>query len=263
MFLKQYFAFILIAASGAAALVFVPEEPMSVRATKAYQLIHAHISRDASVAYEYGNMRFSAHHAAWYDVEAAERYFLMALERDPMLPYTHHQLARIEFLRGNFLDALILINRELAVNPDPSPSTYYIRGLIGGFAGLYDMSARDYETYLRADPTNWAAINDYAWVLLKANRSAEALEATARGLSYFPRNPWLLNSNAIALYEEGFIAEALDQAREATRYAMLLDEQDWLIAYPGNDPRVAHDGIQALSDSVRENFVVIRTAAAE
>lgn len=261
--LRRYAPFALLLLSGLVAFIVAHEEAPMVRIQKAYQFVHAHLSTDPQVAYDYGDRRFSALVPEWYDVDAAEYYFLLAAARDPNLPFVNHQLARVEFLRGDFLDALILINRELEVNPDPSPSTYYIRGLIEGFAGLYDMSARDYEIYLDADPTNWAAINDYAWVLLKADRSREALLATVRGLSYFPENPWLLNSNAIALYEEGFIEEAHEQALQATKYAMRLQERDWLIAYPGNDPRVAHEGLHALSDSIRTNVLTIRAKLAE
>jgi tetratricopeptide (TPR) repeat protein len=245
------------------AFMVVHEEAPGIQLQKGYELVHARLSADPHVAYDYGDRRFSALEPEWYDVDEAEYYFLLAAKHDPNLPYVNHQLARIEFLRGDFLDALILINRELEVNPDPSPSTYYIRGLIQGFAGLYDMSARDYETYLQADPTNWAAINDYAWVLLKADRSEEALLATVRGLSFFPENPWLLNSNAIALYEEGFVDEAHEQALQATKHAMRLGERDWLIAYPGNDPRVAQEGLVALLDSIRTNLLVIREALAK
>ena len=257
---RAYGAFIIVALLGIGALSLVTEETLAIRVTKLTQFMHAHLSQDASVAYDYGNQRFSAIDKEWYDVEAAEYYFRLAEERDPRLPYVNHQLARIEFLRGDFIDGLVLINRELEVNPDPSPSTYYIRGLIEGFAGLYDMAARDYETYLRADPTNWAAINDYAWVLLKAGRSMDALHATARGLSFFPDNPWLLNSNAIALYEEGFLAEAQEQARRALALTLKLTEEDWLLAYPGNDPRVAREGLDALGDSIRANMLAIREA---
>ena len=88
----------------------------------------------------------------------------------------------------------------------------------------------------------------------------DALHATARGLSFFPDNPWLLNSNAIALYEEGFLAEAQEQARRALALTLKLTEEDWLLAYPGNDPRVAREGLDALGDSIRANMLAIREA---
>lgn len=234
--------------------------PVAVTAAKAWQFVHVQINRGAETPYRYGDMRFAALDEAWYDINAAEYYFRTARERDAGLPYVHHQLARIAFLRGDFIGALVLINRELEVNPEPSPSSYYIRGLIEGFAGMYDLAAKDYERYLSSDPTNWAAINDYAWVLLKAGRSHEALDVTIRGLNYFPDNPWLLNSNAIALYEEGHVEAASEQIRLALEAALTLTEEDWLIAYPGNDPRVARDGLNALGDSIRMNTLTIRGA---
>ncbi len=260
---RKYAAFFTIAIVGACAYFFVAQEPLSVKAQKAYEYLHVQVDRSAQTPYEYGNHRFSALEAQWYDIDAAEYYFRLAHARDPKLPYVNHQIARIEFLRGDFSDAFIYINRELEVNPNPSPSTYYIRGLIAGFAGLYDVAAQDYEKYLESDPTNWAALNDYAWVLLKANRPDDALVATTFGLRYFPYNPWLLNSNAIALFETGHLVPALEQVRKASESAMYLEEIDWLIAYPGNDPRIAREGLQALFDSIRENMQRIRVAVDE
>jgi tetratricopeptide (TPR) repeat protein len=224
------------------------------RAMTTYELLYVQVSGRADLAYWYGNERFSAFESARYDIGAAERFFRIAYATDPALPYVNHQLARIEFLHGNFDDAFVYINRELKVNPDPSPSTYYIRALIAGFSGLYDMAAQDYETYLRHDPTNWAALNDYAWVLLKSKQPDKALLATAYGLQFFPDNPWLLNSNAIALYETGHREPARDQVRRAAQNATRVQETDWLTAYPGNDPRIAIEGVAALKESIRKNL---------
>lgn len=255
---RSNLALAIVVAAGMVTLAILSGSRLSTQAIRVGHFVHAHAASDPRVAYGYGDMHFTSMEKEWYDVDAAEYFYRLAHSRDPKLPFVNHQLARIEFLRSNYLDGLILINRELEVNPEPSPSSYYIRGLIEGFAGMYDLAAKDYEHYLTLDPTNWAAINDYAWVLLKAGRSQEALDATTRGLGYFPHNPWLLNSNAIALYEEGRLDEARVQVRLALETALALTEEEWLIAYPGNDPRIAQDGLHALGDSVRKNARMIR-----
>lgn len=193
-----------------------------------------------------------------YDIDRAERLYFRALRLDPHRALVRHQLARIAFLKGDFNLALGFINDEIATNLSPTPSSYYVRALIEGFMGDYAASARDYERYLEHDPHNWAALNDYAWVLLKAGRAAEALAPLERGLAFFPENPWLLNSYAIALHEEGRDREALHIAQQALRAVQNVTEEEWIRAYPGNDPNIARDGIIALQESARVNLRAIR-----
>src|SRR3989344_2355627 len=153
----------------------------------------------AAKACAYGDRHFSAPEVREYDINRAEYWYLRALKMDPNLLGANHQLARIAFLRGNFSKAISLINAEIALPKGPvTPSSYYIRGLIEGYMGRYDDSSKDYEHYLESDPHNWAALNDLAWGLLKAQRFSEAADATKKGLAYFPENPWLLNSRARA-----------------------------------------------------------------
>src|SRR3989338_2875509 len=82
--------------------------------------------------------------------------------------------------------------------------------------GEYAASAKDYEYFLQSHPTNWAAVNDYAWVLLKAERSQDALAAIEPVIPYWPDNPWLLNTYATALYETREYTEALRAAQKAS-----------------------------------------------
>jgi tetratricopeptide (TPR) repeat protein len=153
-----------------------------------------------------------------------------------------------------------LLDEEIALTETPTPSAYYVRGLIKGFAGDYEGAAADYETYLRTDPTNWAAINDYAWVLLKADRPADALVAVDWGLVYWSANPWLLNSKATAHFELGQLTLANEAAERAVIAAAAITETDWLRAYPGNDPLIAPRGVAALKTAVAENMHTISLA---
>lgn len=205
-------------------------------------------------AYQYGARHFSSHNAAAYDPDTALAFFLTSAALDARHPFAVHEIARLYFLKGDFAQALSYSNIQVRYHGAAYPNAYYVRGLIKGFMGDYDGARRDYEEYLRSDVTNWAALNDYAWVLLKAGRANAAAIATARGLTHFPQNPWLLNSRAIALAELGQLREARDAARDAVRASMQLTEEEWLIAYPGNDPRVAAQGILTLQESTRRNL---------
>ncbi len=223
----------------------------------AYEDAMFRCSPSAQRAYEYGNRHFSATKSSEYDIDRAELFFKRALALDPQLPYVHHQLARIAFLRGDFRNAMWHINKEIEMNRSPSASSYYVRGLIEGFRGNYEDSAKDYERYLESDPSNWAAINDYAWVLLKANRPAAAAAAAERGLVSFPDNAWLLNTSAIALYETGDLPRAKMRAEAAVAASRMVTEREWLTAYPGNDPKIAKAGIATLQKASQDNMHTI------
>lgn len=211
-------------------------------------------------AYELGSMHFDAQNPKHYDLDRAEYFFTEALERDPAYPYLNHQLARIAFLKGNFALALMFIDREIMLYGAEHANAYYVRGLIKGFVGDYDGAARDYEEYLVIDPTNWAAINDYAWVLLKDRRYEEALIALDGGLLFWPENPWLHNSRATALFELGRFDEALEAASAASSAVASITEAEWLRAYPGNDPLIASQGIAAFRRAIAENMHTIEHA---
>ncbi len=224
----------------------------------AYEDVALMVDPSAARAYEFGNRHFDAVYPNDYDIERAATLFEKAHARDPALPLLQHQRARIAFLKGNFGEALTRINTEIAANPPPS--SYYVRGLIKGFAGDYEGAAADYETYLRTDPTNWAAINDYAWVLLKDGRPHDALVALDWGIIFWPDNPWLLNGKAIAHYEIGQLELAAEAAARAEVAVEQVTEADWLQAYPGNDPLIAREGVEALRAAVQENVHTITLA---
>ena len=214
----------------------------------------------AERAFFYAERHFDAQNTQDYNIERAQFFFRKSALLDPTLPYLDHELARIAFLQGDFKRALALINLQISLHGNETPNSYYIRGLIEGYMGLYQASALDYETFLKADPQNWAAMNDYAWVLLKANRYQDAAVVTSRGLELFPKNPWLLNSRAIALYEMNAFTAAYASAQEASAALGTITEQQWLHAYPGNDPRLAGEGVASLKKSISDNMHMMALA---
>lgn len=227
--------------------------------TDAFESLELSLAPSASRAYEMGSRHFNSRDAAHYDIVRAVELYSQALAIDPQYPYARHQLARIAFLRGDFSKALRLIDAELALSPEPAtPSSHYVKGLILGYVGRFPESAIEYEKYLSSDPTNWAAINDYAWVLISDGKARKAVDVTLKGLNVHPDNPWLLNSSAIALYEIGLRDAAEEQSKKAMYSIMTRTEQDWLQAYPGNDPLVALEGLHAFQDSLIHNMKKMR-----
>ena len=238
---------LLLVCGGAVFLLF----PVALKAT---EWIVYSIFPSQERAMRYGDRHFNAISPRMYDFELAANFFNEANSFDASHPNLSHQLARVAFLRGDNRLALFYINKQIRDHGALLPNSFYMRGLIKGYAGLYDSAAEDYEVFLEHSPDNWAGITDYAWVLLKAGRFAEAAGATERGLSIFPDNAWLLNTSAIALYELGEYEKALERAQKAVDAADRVTEEMWLTAYPGNDPRIAEEGVATLRKSARDNM---------
>ncbi len=212
---------------------------------------------EAERAYSYGERHFDGRYPRAYNIRVAHYYFSEALKLNPDMPLVKHQLARVAFLENKLYLALELINQEIRDNPSPSPSSYYIRGLILGYLEEFDSAAESYRVYVDSAPPNWAGFTDYAWVLSMAGRYEDTLDITSRGLMYFPENPWLLNTRASALAELGRYEEALDAVSRAKEYATAITEEAWSTYYPGNDPRIAQTGIKTFRDSIDSNFHMI------
>ena len=205
-------------------------------------------------AFDYGERHFDATDASLYNLNRAEYFFNKVAVVDPTFPYLYHELARISFLRGNYRKAMAQIDLQITIHGDTEPNSYYVRGLIEGYMGTYDAAATDYEHFLQFDPNDWAAINDYAWILLKAARNAEAARVTDAALKNFPDNPWLLNSNATAHYEIGEYTQALVSVKKAVTLSGSLTPDEWLHAYPGNDPSIASEGIASFQKAALDNM---------
>ena len=227
----------------------------------AIETVGMKIAASAERAYAYGSWPFDARDTRLYDIDRAEYFFLRALSFDSNYPNAQHQLSRVSFLRGDLARALARIDIELT-NVAAVPNSHYIRGLILGYMGRYEEAAHDYEIFLKSAPNNWAAVNDYAWVLLKANRPDEALVAIEKVLPLWEENPWLLNSYATALFETGRYTEALEAAQKANRYVQEVTEREWLTAYPGNDPKIAQMGVESFREAVADNMHSIEAALA-
>jgi hypothetical protein len=58
----------------------------------------------------------------------------------------------------------------------------------------------------------------------------------------------------------GRIEEAREAAEAASRAVAGITESQWLQAYPGNDPLIAPQGIEAFQKAVEENIHTIERA---
>ena len=233
---------------------------MRLLLTESYEYISYAIFPSAERAYIYGEIHLSPAFPKEYDINLAQYYFAKAASYDPPLPYVYHQLARIAFIQGNLAKALVLIDTQINNEGEATPPSYYVRGLIEGYQGNYSDAESDYAHFLKLEPDNWAGINDYAWILLKDNKPQIAAKITALGIAQYPNNPWLLNSNATALYEAGDVADARPIVERAMAAVTNLSRNEWSVAYPGNNPAISLEGLETFKKAVADNMHTIFTA---
>lgn len=216
------------------------------------------VTHSAQDAFICGNHYFGVYGPDGYSVEKAEQYFGKAVEIDPTTPDVWHQYARTAFLHGNYKQALFRINKQFEMRGDELIASYYIRGLIYGYAKQYDKAAADFLRFLEWSPTNWAARNDLAWVYFADGKFKEAEEQTALGLINNPENPWLLVSHAMSAYNLGDKKTAEADLIKAQIMAERLTEANWSRAYPGNDPRIAGEGLASFKKAIETNLALVR-----
>lgn len=221
------------------------------------QIIFFVFSNDANKLVQKGNYYFNVGGDGRYDLKKAERYFRKALEIDPAVSDAWHQRARIDFLRGDFDGALAKINTQIELHGDSLMSSYYIRGLIYGYTKDFANAEKDFLKFLEWEKMNWATYNDLSWIYFQQGDYEKTLKTAEAGLAYHPNNPWLLNMAGISSLNLDDIDNARAYLEKALVWAETLTEKDWHKAYPGNDPRVAGQGITEMKEAIHANLNLV------
>lgn len=222
-----------------------------------------HVFDTATDAFVCGNYYFGVYGTHGYNIEKAESYFERAIARNPNVPDVWHQYARIAFLRGDFEEALLRINKQFSERGDELMASYYIRGLIYGYNKQYAEAEADFNTFLKWDPSNWAANNDLAWIYFVQGKFKEAEAQAERGLKSNAANPWLLVMHAMARYNLGDSVGVEEELLRAEKYAANLTGAHWMRAYPGNDPRSAVQGLESFKAVIQKDLETVRNSTQE
>lgn len=204
-------------------------------------------SYSARFLFEKGNGYFAG------NPRASERLYKTALFIDSNFPGPNYQLARIEFLRGRFFKSLDYINKEINLHPDFKRS-YYVRGLINGYAGNLTDAENDFKEFLKWDSRSWAAHNDLAWIYFAEGKYDDSFRVAREGLKFYPGNPWLLNSMGVSLLNKEKIDEAKEVLAKAVEQSEKLTVKDWIKAYPGNNPAISEKGLNSLVSNIKANY---------
>lgn len=223
-------------------------------ATHSVTLATALNNTDADLYFAIGSSYFGE--GKIYDVEKAKNFFLQVQKLDDRYPIAHYQLARVYFIEGNFYPALSEINRELELYPDFKRS-YYVRGLIYGYMRQFDLAAADFKEFLLFKPESWAAHNDLAWIYFQMGAYDKALATVEEGLIGSPQNMWLLNSRGVALLNLGRKEEARKSLALALAIVNMTTPEQWGRSYPGNNPSIYGEGLEAMKLSIQKNIALL------
>lgn len=211
-------------------------------------------SRDAALVFSMGNYYFGG--SADYDAARAEEFFRRTITIDPSYPGAHYQLGRVLFIKGDLYAAERELDEEIKLHPDFWRS-HYVRALIRGYRHDFTGAITEFEEFLRYKPESWAAYNDLAWVYFRMGEYEKVKEVAKSGLRYAPDNPWLNNSLGIALMNVGDNEGARAALSRAQKAVMHMTLEEWGRAYPGNDPRVYGQGLEAMRSSIKENLALL------
>lgn len=212
---------------------------------------------NAELILDIGYYTFNPVRGGVYDINKAEQYLYRALALDPLIRSGWHQLARIDFLRGHFVSALWKINKQIEIHGDDFMPAYYIRGLIYAYDAQFEKSEVDFLKFLEWKPESWAARNDLAWVYFRQGMYDKAASSASVGLQYEPNSPWLLTMLGVSLLN----LEQKDEAKNILTKALIKAEQlregNWVEAYPGNDPRIARQGLAEMITAIEYNVALV------
>lgn len=207
---------------------------------------------DPKLFFDIGNYYFGK---GAYDLKKVESYYKKALFLEPSLEGLHYQLARVYFIKNELSLARYEINKELELHPDLKRS-YYVRGLINGYDNNLDGAIEDFTEFLKWSPESWAGHNDLAWIYFKKGNYEKSLATSEEGLKYYAGSVWLLNSKGVALINLGRKEEAKIVLSQALLIAEGMSAEDWGKSYPGNNPDVYIDGLEAMKISIKRNLAL-------
>ena len=206
--------------------------------------------RDAKLAFDLGNYYFGG---GEYDLALAEEEYKRAGVLDTQLLGPRYQLSRVAFLQGDFSKARSLINEEISLHPDFKRS-FYVRGLIEGYAGNSPQAENDFKKFLEWDSQSWAAHNDLAWIYFQKGEYEKAKVVAEEGLKFNPQNPWLLNALGVALLNMNKMGDAKAAFQKALSASRRLSSQDFKKAYPGHDPGGADLRLSSFVEILENNL---------
>lgn len=205
-----------------------------------------------STVYKLGNV-FFGEYPKLYNVGLAQKLFTYASYpfHGAAPQFAHYQLSRTNFIQGKFDSSIAEALKELEYYPE-NKRTYYILGLTYGYVDKEEEAIEAFSKFIEYNPGSWAARNDKAWLQFRIGDIDGALE-TIEPVKEI-QNPWVQNTYGTLLLNKRKYEEAEKVFLLAKNLVQNMTEQEWGVAYPGNDPRVYAAGLSGMKKSINQNL---------
>lgn len=181
----------------------------------------------------------------------AQRYASQSLERDPLDPFGHFTMGRVQWLRGDLEASLPWLEQASALNPNYAQAKYS-RGWAEALLGSANASQANIATALAlspVDPFVYGMLGVRAMSHLVLDELPQAAEWSERAANS-PGAHALIAMIAVAAHGlSGDNAKALEWAESARARAGHLGREDFLRAFPFKDP-----GMRSRLSKVLERF---------
>lgn len=111
--------------------------------------------------------------------------------------------------------------------------------------------------YIKARPETWAGRNDKAWLQFRIGDIDGAITTLEPVVNNFKYTPWVQNTYCALLIAKKRYKDAKEPCNDAKIAVDKMTDKDWGHAYPGNDPRIYNDGLEAMKLSINQNLELI------
>lgn len=195
-----------------------------------------------------------------YDLSLAKKASEKAIKINSSVAFAHYMRGRIEFIQGNFDEALTDFDKELSLYP-ANKRPLYMRGLVYAYRGKEGdllLAENDFRAFVTWSPTEWAGYNDLAFVFAKEKKYTEAVLILKEGIAKAnggATNPWLWNALGVMELNLNRPKEAVSALIQAQEFAGSLTDTNWRRAYPGNNPSTAQRGLESMKAAIARNVI--------
>jgi tetratricopeptide (TPR) repeat protein len=198
----------------------------------------------------------------YYDLEKARHYYTASIRANPTANVLQwYQLARIDFIQGDFESALHNLDKQYEYFGEQVPNINYTYGLVYGFrADLlnreqdFRLAEKHFLKFLEYMPdSQWARV-DLSWVYFSLRDFPNMIAILQPVYDEQQDNPWVLNMYGLALLNTGQTAEAVEHLTRANELVGGVTAQEWGDVYPGNSPADWEVGVAEFRSAVGLNL---------
>lgn len=182
------------------------------------------------------------------------KYFKKVYQLNPNYPGVNLEIGKFYFLGFISLnEALVHFTKEIELTNHPY--AYHERGIIYGYLRQWDKAEKDFRQEIVLSD-NWAGYLNLAWILFSQGEFNEAEKIMQIVNQKKPESIWSLNGLGVIHLNQGKYELAIQELEKAFEKAQILNIEDYLRAYPNNNPKLALSMIENIKAGIAFNLAL-------